>query len=227
MVASRRTSSRSAAVRGFQKGGRTLRAEAPSGRVAKEVRRQQLLTVAAQILTAQGADHVQITEVAEQAGVSRPLVYRLFPTRQKLVEALLQDFAARLGERYHAALLSVLPGTLEQAARAFVEASCAAIAEEGAGPWLLLDARADAELGRVGHTILADLLRPWQKRLAQLTGLSPRRADNVLWTVVAAGRAALDGWIMGRISRRAAIEDATRAVSVLLQAFAQPAQAVL
>ena len=195
----------------------------PSGRVAKDVRRRQLLDVAARILTAHGVEQVQITEVAEQAGVSRPLVYRLFPTRQQLVEALLQDFATRLGERFHAALLASLPGSLEEMTRAFVEASCAAIVEGGAGPWLLLDARADAELGRIGHTILADLLKPWQRRLAELTGLPPRRAQNVLWTVVAAGRAALDGWIMGRISRRDAIADATRAVSVLLQAFARPA----
>jgi hypothetical protein len=39
---------------------------------------------------------------------------------------------------------------------------------------------------------------------------------------VAAGRAALDGWIEGSVSRRAAIEDATRAVTSLLQAFARP-----
>ena len=181
------------------------------------------MDVAARILTAHGVEQVQITEVAEQAGVSRPLVYRLFPTRQQLVEALLQDFATRLGERFHAALLASLPGSLEEMTRAFVEASCAAIVEGGAGPWLLLDARADAELGRIGHTILADLLKPWQHRLAELTGLPPRRTQNVLWTVVAAGRAALDGWIMGRISRRDAIADATRAVSVLLQAFARPA----
>ena len=191
--------------------------------MAKDVRRRQLLDVAARILTAHGVEQVQITEVAEQAGVSRPLVYRLFPTRQQLVEALLQDFATRLGERFHAALLASLPGSLEEMTRAFVEASCAAIVEGGAGPWLLLDARADAELGRIGHTILADLLKPWQHRLAELTGLPPRRTQNVLWTVVAAGRAALDGWIMGRISRRDAIADATRAVSVLLQAFARPA----
>ncbi len=191
--------------------------------MAKDVRRRQLLDVAARILTAHGVEQVQITEVAEQAGVSRPLVYRLFPTRQQLVEALLQDFATRLGERFHAALLASLPGSLEEMTRAFVEASCAAIVEGGAGPWLLLDARADAELGRIGHTILADLLKPWQRRLAELTGLPPRRTQNVLWTVVAAGRAALDGWIMGRISRRDAIADATRAVSVLLQAFARPA----
>lgn len=190
--------------------------------MAKDARRLQLLTVAAQILTAQGVDHVQITEVAERAGVSRPLVYRLFPTRQRLVEALLQDFAARLGERFHDALMSTLPGSLEQMTQAFVEASCAAIQEGGAGPWLLLDARADAELGRIGHTILADLLKPWHRRLAQWTGLPPRRSENVLWTIVAAGRAALDGWIMGRISRRAAVDDATRAVSVLLHAFTAP-----
>ena len=180
------------------------------------------MDVAARILTAHGVEQVQITEVAEQAGVSRPLVYRLFPTRQQLVEALLQDFATRLGERFHAALLASLPGSLEEMTRALSKPAVPQ-SSRGAGPWLLLDARADAELGRIGHTILADLLKPWQHRLAELTGLPPRRTQNVLWTVVAAGRAALDGWIMGRISRRDAIADATRAVSVLLQAFARPA----
>ncbi len=222
--ASARGPSRARRARADRVGHSGSAATPASGRIAKDVRRRQLLTVAAHILTAHGIEQVQITEVAEQAGVSRPLVYRLFPTRQQLVEALLQDFASRLGARFHAALLATLPGTLEQLTRAFVEASCTAIVEGGAGPWLLLDARADAELGRIGHTILADLLKPWQRRIAQLTGLPPRRAENVLWTVVAAGRAALDGWIRGRIGRQAAIADATRAVSVLLQAFIQPAE---
>ncbi len=189
------------------------------GRIPKDARRRQLLDVAAEILTAQGIEHVQITEVAERAGVSRPLVYRLFPTRRALVQALLQDFATRLSQRFQAALLATWPGTLEEITQAFVDASCAAIEEQGAGPWLLLDARADPELGRVGQTVLGDLLKPWRRRLAELTGLPPRRTANVMWVVVAAGRAALDGWIVGSIGRQAAVEDATRAVSALLQAF--------
>ncbi len=80
--------------------------KAPIGRIPKEDRRKQLLSVAAQILTEQGVEQVQITEVAERAKVSRPLVYRLFPTRKALVIALLHDFATRLGERFQAALLA-------------------------------------------------------------------------------------------------------------------------
>jgi AcrR family transcriptional regulator len=204
------------------KTSRAGRPKGDGGRIPKDARRRQLLDVAAQILTEQGVEHVQITEVAERAGVSRPLVYRLFPTRQALVQALLEDFAQRLSERFQAALLSTLPGSIEEITKAFVDASCAAIEEQGAGPWLLLDARADAELGRLGQNILTDLLKPWRRRLAEMTGQPPRRAMNVLWMIVAAGRAALDGWITGSISRRAAIEDATRAVSALLQAFMRP-----
>lgn len=194
-----------------------------TGRVPKEERRRQLLRVAAEILTAQGIEYVQITEVAERAGVSRPLVYRLFPTRRALVEALLEDFSSQLSTRFSQALVSSLPGSLPEITEAFVKASCDVIEEQGAGPWLLLDARGtDPELGRLGRTILAQLLKPWQKQLAELTGLPPRRAVNLMWVVVAAGRAALDGWIEGAVSRRAAIEDATRAVTSLLQAFARP-----
>lgn len=194
-----------------------------TGRVPKEERRRQLLRVAAEILTAQGIEYVQITEVAERAGVSRPLVYRLFPTRRALVEALLEDFSSQLSTRFSQALVSSLPGSLPQITEAFVKASGDAIEAHGVGPWLLLDARGtDPELGRLGRTILAQLLKPWQKQLAELTGLPPRRAVNLMWVVVAAGRAALDGWIEGAVSRRAAIEDATRAVTSLLQAFARP-----
>lgn len=190
-----------------------------SARVSRDVRRQQLLAVAARILTEHGIDQVQITEVAERAGVSRPLVYRLFPTRNALVQALLSDFVQRLGERFQAALLS--SGTRDNNTHAFIDACCSAIEEQGAGPWLLLDARADAELGRIGQKFLDQLITPWRKGLADFTGLPPHRASNALWIIVAAGRAALDGWITGRISRRTAAEDATRAVNALLLAFVQ------
>lgn len=192
-------------------------------RVPAAARQRQLLDVAARILTEQGIEHVQITEVAERAGVSRPLVYRLFPTRRALVHALLEDYVGQLAERYQKALLHAWPGTLESVTAAFVAASCDAIEEQGSGPWLLLDARgADPELGRLGREILTRLVSPWQGHLSRLTGLTPRRAQRVLWMIVAAGRAALDGWIEGTVSRRAAAEDAVQAVSALLHAFRAP-----
>jgi AcrR family transcriptional regulator len=195
-----------------------------AGRMPPDARRRQLVAEAAQILTDQGLEQLQITEVAERAGVSRPLVYRLFPTRQALLRAVLEDFVARVGERFQRALLRAMPGTIEHTVTAFIDASCDAIADKGAGPWLLLDARgADPTLTRVGRTVFAALLGPWQEQLAVFLGVPPRRAANVLWVIVAAGRTALDGWIDGTLSRAEAVGDATRAVTALLLAFSAKA----
>jgi AcrR family transcriptional regulator len=198
-------------------------ASAPGGRVPPDARRRQLLDEAARVLTEQGVEQLQITEVAARAGVSRPLVYRQFPTRKALVRALLEDFAALVNERFQKALLRALPGTIESITTAFVEASCDAIERRGAGPWQLLDARgADPEIARLGREIFAGLLDPWQVQLADFIGTTPARAESLLWVIVAAGRAALDGWIEGGLSREQAVRDATTAVSALLVAFAGP-----
>src|SRR5262245_19282245 len=66
----------------------------PTARVPPDARRRQLLDEAARLLTEHGIEQLQITEVATRVGVSRPLVYRQFPTRQALVRALLEDFTA-------------------------------------------------------------------------------------------------------------------------------------
>jgi len=52
-----------------------------------------------------------------------------------------------------------------------------------------------------------------------VTGRSRKRNANVMWILTAAGRAALDGWIDGSLTRREAIDDGTRTVVTLLQAF--------
>lgn len=179
------------------------------------------MEVASELLTGEGLEQVQITEVAERAGVSRPLVYRLFPTRKALLRAVLEDFVADLEVRFHAALLRAWPGTLDSTTRAFIDACCDAIEARGAGPWVLLDTHcADPELGRLGRTVLAGMLAPWKERLASLGGLGAARAETVLRVVVAAGRAALDEWIEGKSSRAQASEYAVRAVSALLHALA-------
>ena len=195
-------------------------------RVPADARRRQLLDQSARILTEEGLDRLEITLIAERAEVSRPLVYRLFPTRNAVVRALLDEFTAVISERFQRALIRALPGTIESITTLFVEACCDAIEEKGAGPWLLLlDARgADPEVARIGREALSQLLGPWEEQLATFTGSPPRRAANHLWVIVAAGRAAISGWIDGSMTRAEAVSDATRAVSALVAAFqAQPA----
>lgn len=193
-------------------------------RVPVDARRRQLLELSARILTDEGLERLEITTLAERAGVSRPLVYRVFPTRIALVTAILEDFTAVISERFQKAIVRALPGTIESITTLFVEACCDAIAQKGAGPWLLLlDAQgADPEVARIGREALSNLLGPWEEQLATFTGSPPRRAANHLWVIVAAGRAAISGWIDGSLSRAEAVSDATRAVSALVAAFQAP-----
>lgn len=206
-------------------GARKRRPRSAVPRVPSEVRRRQLLAQAAQLLTEHGVDRVQITEVAERAGVSRPLVYRLFPTRQALLLAVLEDFTAFIGQRFTQAVQRFAANDVSVLVTAFVEASCQAIEQKGAGPWLLLDPRGtDPEISRIGRAIFLELLDPWQHQLGAFLGVSQRRASHVLWVIVAAGRACLGGWIEGTVTRAQALEDATRVVMALLEIFAaQPA----
>jgi AcrR family transcriptional regulator len=189
-------------------------------RLGSEERRQQLLRVAARLLEERGVEGVEISTVARRARVSRPLVYRLFPTRDALVAALLDDFVAALDERFRRAVVRSLSGELLEVVAAFVEACGRTIEERGAGPWRLLDARGvDAELTRAGAAALAKLVDPWLEQIRALTGMPIKRARSLVRVVVAAGRAMLEGWLDGSISRKQAVADTARAVTVLLAEF--------
>lgn len=193
-------------------------------RLAPAARRRQILDVARRVLTEQGVEKVQIKEVADLAGISRPVVYRFFPMRKDLVLSILEDFEAELSARFRDAFVRTAQGGVREITRAFIEASCDAIEVKGAGPWYLFDARkiADPEVARLGLLIHERLLAPWHASIAEATGLDAERVKTLLRVIVASGRAALDGWLDGCSSRPQAVHDATRSVAALLTEFAQP-----
>ncbi|WP_149179428.1 TetR/AcrR family transcriptional regulator [Streptomyces sp. TRM49041] len=66
-------------------------------RLSVEERRTQLLAAALSLFAHHAPDEVSLDDVAEAAGVSRPLVYRYFPGgKQQLYEAALRSAADRL-----------------------------------------------------------------------------------------------------------------------------------
>jgi AcrR family transcriptional regulator len=66
-------------------------------RLSVEQRRTQLLTAALSLFAHHAPEEVSLDDVAEAAGVSRPLVYRYFPGgKQQLYEAALRSAADRL-----------------------------------------------------------------------------------------------------------------------------------
>ncbi|HVK72649.1 MAG TPA: TetR/AcrR family transcriptional regulator [Kofleriaceae bacterium] len=187
-------------------------------RLAPDARRQQLVDIATRLLDEHGPAGVEMTAVAEAAGITRPVIYKFFATRDALLAGVLDDFVADLGGRYHAALAGSLGAPMDRIAQAFIEASCDAIAARGAGPWRLLYARgADVAAAALGRAALHRLLAPWLPRIGELTGLPPARVELLVAIVVASGGAALDGWIEGRMRRRDAVQVATRVVTALLR----------
>jgi AcrR family transcriptional regulator len=64
-------------------------------RLAKADRQRQLLDVAWQLIRAEGTEALTLGRLAEQAGVTKPIVYDHFGTRAGLLTALYQDFDVR------------------------------------------------------------------------------------------------------------------------------------
>ena len=200
----------------------TARARTPRRRLAPAERRRDLLRAAAARMTTHGVDGVQFAEVAAAAGVTRPLVYRFFPSRQALIMAVLEDYADDLTARLARGALRS-SGSLDAVARVFIEATCDTIEHKGAGPWHLLDSKGpDPDVARFGQEILDRLMAPWQTRIAHRLGMSERTAAIVARMVIAASRAVLELWSRGLLTREEAVRAAARGVGALLAAFGGP-----
>lgn len=176
------------------------------------------------MLDAGGVDALQMTDLAVEARVTRPVVYRFFPNRQALIVALLEDFEVTLDRRFLDASGRLLGGSVADAAGLFVCAVCDTIELKGVGAWRLLNSGGpDPEVAKVADAIYARMLAPWMPHIQAATGASEREVATVSRMLVAAGRAVLAAWLDGISTRDEAIRDATRGISALLAAFSRPA----
>ena len=126
-----------------------------------------ILDAAAQTFASQGG-HANLGDVAATAGVARATVYRYFPNRQSLVDALTAQAAAQADERLTAARIEEVPieEGVSRAVRAFVDVGDAFVVlvrersrtEAGAFEQLIAPAlRALLERGRSAGEIRDDI----------------------------------------------------------------------
>jgi AcrR family transcriptional regulator len=78
----------------------------------RDIRRNNLLDAASRIFARQGYDAASVEDIAFEAGIGKPTVYRYFPSKEALFEAVFGQALDDLGNRLDAALL--LPGNFEQ-----------------------------------------------------------------------------------------------------------------
>ena len=75
-------------------------------RLPRPARRKQLLGAAQEVFVAQGYHAAAMDDIAERAGVSKPVLYQHFPGKLELYLALLDQHAERLVDRVREALAS-------------------------------------------------------------------------------------------------------------------------
>ena len=74
------------------------------GRMPRSARRQQLLSAAQEVFVANGYHAAAMDDIAERAGVSKPVLYQHFPGKLELYLALLDTQAEMLGRTVQDAL---------------------------------------------------------------------------------------------------------------------------
>ena len=85
-------------------------------RLPRSARRNQLLGAAEEVFVAQGYHAAAMDDIAERAGVSKPVLYQHFPGKLDLYLALLEEHATELVKRVRAALDSTTNNKLRVAA---------------------------------------------------------------------------------------------------------------
>lgn len=77
-----------------------------AGRLPRNARRAQLLEVALDVFVAEGYHNASMDDIAERAGVSKPVVYQHFPGKLELYLALLDSSCAKIVDAVRSALAS-------------------------------------------------------------------------------------------------------------------------
>src|SRR5438477_9275456 len=81
-------------------------------RLPRSARRKQLLAAAQQVFVAQGYHAAAMDDIAERAGVSKPVLYQHFPGKLELYLALVDQHAEELEQRVRDALASTTDNRL-------------------------------------------------------------------------------------------------------------------
>src|SRR5918993_5699901 len=79
-------------------------AAARTARLPRTARRKQLLAAAQEVFVAQGYHSAAMDDIAERAGVSKPVLYQHFPGKLELYLALLDVHCDAFVERIRAAM---------------------------------------------------------------------------------------------------------------------------
>ena len=193
----------------------------------RKLRRDQLLSTAAKILSEEGADAVRIPRVANLAGVTRPSVYKHFANRQELLLGILQGLDDGLVDILDSILANGW-GDPNVELNSVVEAIFDCVARWGSGAWNLLHSGGpDPETRVLSRQILNKFLVPAQQHLNKITGAKEARTGIYCELLVAVFDTGVSLWLDGRVSRSEAVETIHDSCIALIIALSNSAPGTL
>lgn len=164
-------------------------------RLSRSARRAQLLVAARDVFAAQGYHSAAMDDIAEKAGVSKPVLYQHFPGKMELYRALLTTYADELVERVGAAMAR--RGDNRERAQAAVAAYFDFIADEGSSYRLIFesDLRGEPDAAAVVDNALSRCIDIVAEAVTTDAGLDTPRARLLAVGLVGLSQVTAQFWL--------------------------------
>ncbi|MDX8148138.1 DNA-binding transcriptional regulator, AcrR family [Lentzea waywayandensis] len=189
---------------------------APAGRgvrLPRTARRAQLLAAAQDVFVANGYHAAAMDEIAERAGVSKPVLYQHFPGKLELYMALLESHVDELVGRVRTAIGSTTDNKLR--VRAAVAAFYDFVDGEGQAFRMVFesDLRSEPSVQSAVERATTDSVDAITDTITADAGLDPERARLLAVGLVGLSQVTARSWLAD--NRRVPKEDAVALISNL------------
>lgn len=167
--------------------------------MTREQRQRQLLDVAWRLAREEGTDALTLPRLAVEAGVTKPVIYDHFGTRNGLLTALYRDFDERQTALIDTALASrkmTLEGTARVIAVSYIEC---VLAQGREIPGILAGLAGSPELETVKHNYRLVFIGKCRNALLSFTGPNGIQQSG-FWAMLGAANALSQAAAIGEIS---------------------------
>lgn len=164
-------------------------------RLSRTERRTQLLAAAKIVFSTQGYHAAGMDEIADRAGVSKPVLYQHFPSKLRLYLALLEESADDVVQLVRAAIASSEDND-ERVHRA-VQAYFTFVADNGEAYRLIFesDLRGQAEVEKAIDKATDDCIDAITETITADTGVDPERARLLASGMVGLSQVSARYWL--------------------------------
>lgn len=163
--------------------------------MSRDARRAQVLDVAQDLFAREGYHHASMDDIAERAEVSKPVLYRHFPSKLDLYLAVIDHRGQALVTAVDSALARVPtaePGSGQEVVRGIVQAYVEFVEQAGDSFSLLFesDVTRDSDVRSRVEQASADAARAICRSLSELAGLPTEQAALLGTALVGMARVA-------------------------------------